>query len=96
MTSCVCLCVTDDDNRVKLKPITDLPDYQHDYVNASPVNVSVSVADSRGGMGGRGLRVGVRENEMNMTFPPATGRIPTLSNNFVMRENAGNSREMLC
>ena len=32
--------VSDDDNRVVLKPIDGIDDCQHDYINASFVNVS--------------------------------------------------------
>ena len=36
---CHILCVTDDDHRVKLKPLAGHPDHHGDYVNASYVDV---------------------------------------------------------
>ena len=52
MTLWICMCSNmvihnilyiDDDCRIVLEPITGIPDYQHDYINASYVDVSLVI-----------------------------------------------------
>jgi protein tyrosine phosphatase len=41
------ICFSDDDNRIVLKPLSDVSDYQRDYINACYVDVREFITCSK-------------------------------------------------